>query len=61
MSMYLCRQLTQLTLEKIANYFHKDHSSVINAEKKIKKLMGEKPQIYDQVQDLIKQIRYNNT
>jgi chromosomal replication initiator protein len=52
-AMYVCRELTDLSFPQIAKAFGKsDHTTVIHAVQKIEKLMGEKRQIFDQVNEL---------
>ncbi|HVV20503.1 MAG TPA: chromosomal replication initiator protein DnaA, partial [Pseudonocardiaceae bacterium] len=52
-SMYLCRELTDLSLPKIGQTFGgRDHTTVMHADKKIRKEMAERRRIYDQVQEL---------
>jgi chromosomal replication initiator protein len=57
-SMYLCRELTDLSLPKIGQTFGgRDHTTVMHAEKKIRKEMAERRRIYDQVQELTSRIK----
>ncbi|MBM7368720.1 chromosomal replication initiator protein [Gordonia hydrophobica] len=56
-SMYLCRELTDLSLPKIGETFDRDHSTVIHADRKIRKEMHENRNIYDQVQELTAKIK----
>ncbi|GAA3860320.1 chromosomal replication initiator protein DnaA [Saccharothrix violaceirubra] len=57
-SMYLCRELTDLSLPKIGQTFGgRDHTTVIHADKKIRKEMAERRRIYDQVQELTSRIK----
>ncbi|MGZ4119278.1 MAG: chromosomal replication initiator protein DnaA [Actinomycetota bacterium] len=57
-AMYLCRELTPLSLPKIGDAFGgRDHTTVMHAEGKIKMLMGERRQVYSQVQELTERIR----
>ena len=52
-SMYLFRELTDLSYPSIARLFGgRDHTTVIHAFDKIERLMSERKQIYDQVNDL---------
>ena len=49
-AMYLCRELTDLSLPKIGQQFGgRDHTTVINADRKIRSLMAERRSIYTQV------------
>ena len=57
-AMYLCRELTDLSLPKIGTLFGgRDHTTVIHAYKKIEALMAEKRQVYNQVTELHSRIR----
>jgi chromosomal replication initiator protein len=57
-SMYLCRELTDLSLPKIGQTFGgRDHTTVMHADKKIRKEMAERRRIYDQVQELTARIK----
>lgn len=52
-AMYLCRELTDLSLPRIGEHFGgKDHTTVMYAAKKIGKEMNEKRDTYDQIQEL---------
>jgi chromosomal replication initiator protein len=56
--MYVCRELTDLSYPAIAReYGGRDHTTVIHAVEKIRALMGERRQIYDQVTELMQVIR----
>jgi chromosomal replication initiator protein len=56
--MYVCRELTDLSYPAIAReYGGRDHTTVIHAVEKIRALMGERRQIYDQVTELMQAIR----
>ena len=57
-AMYLCREMTDLSLPKIAEVFNRrDHTTVLNALKKIEALMAEKQSVYNQVSTLTTQIK----
>jgi chromosomal replication initiator protein len=57
-SMYLCRELTAMSLPKIGQTFGgRDHTTVMHADKKIRKEMAERRRIYDQVQELTSRIK----
>ncbi|MGO1560721.1 MAG: chromosomal replication initiator protein DnaA [Actinomycetaceae bacterium] len=57
-AMYLCRELTQLSLPKIGQQFGgRDHTTVMHANRKIKDLMAEKRQVYNQVSELTARIK----
>jgi chromosomal replication initiator protein len=56
--MYLCRELTALSLPKIGEVFGgRDHTTVLHADTKIRSLMRERRQVYSQVQELTARIR----
>jgi chromosomal replication initiator protein len=56
--MYLCRELTDLSLPKIGQQFGgRDHTTVMHAERKVKALMAERRTIYNQVTELTNRIR----
>ncbi|MEU1984704.1 chromosomal replication initiator protein DnaA [Nocardia sp. NPDC019395] len=56
-AMYLCRELTDLSLPKIGQAFGRDHTTVMYAEKKVRKEMSERRRVYDQVQELTARIK----
>ncbi|CAM3191295.1 chromosomal replication initiator protein DnaA [Prescottella defluvii] len=56
-AMYLCRELTDLSLPKIGQTFGRDHTTVMYADKKIRKEMTERRKVYDQVQELTARIK----
>ncbi|MEU4741336.1 chromosomal replication initiator protein DnaA [Actinosynnema sp. NPDC023658] len=57
-SMYLCRELTDLSLPKIGQTFGgRDHTTVMHADKKIRKEMAERRRVYEQVQELTSRIK----
>jgi chromosomal replication initiator protein len=57
-AMYLCRELTDLSLPKIGQHFGgRDHTTVMHAERKIRGLMAERRAIYNQVTELTNRIR----
>ncbi len=56
--MYLFRDLTEYSFPAIAREFGgRDHTTVMHAVEKISSLMGERRQIFDQVNDLIVRIK----
>ncbi len=58
LAMYLCRELTDLSLPKIGDQFGgKDHTTVMYAERKIRKEMTEKRDTYDEIQQLTQLIK----
>jgi chromosomal replication initiator protein len=57
-SMYLCREMTNLSLPKIGQLFGgRDHTTVMHAYKKIAELMKERRSIYNQVTELTTKIK----
>ena len=57
-AMYLCRELTSLSLPKIGQLFGgRDHTTVMYANKKIGELMKERRSIYNQVTELTSRIK----
>jgi len=57
-SMYVFRQLTEMSYPAIAREFGgRDHTTVIHAVEKVEALMQERRQVYDQVTELIRMIK----
>ncbi len=57
-AMYLCREMTSMSLPKIGQLFgNRDHTTVMYANKKIEKLMQERRSVYTQVTELTARIR----
>lgn len=57
-AMYLCRELTELSLPKIGQTFGgRDHTTVMHADRKIRQLMAERRSIYNQVTELTNRIK----
>jgi chromosomal replication initiator protein len=57
-AMYLCRELTDLSLPKIGQQFGgRDHTTVIHADRKIRTLMAERRSTYNQVTELTNRIK----
>jgi chromosomal replication initiator protein len=57
-AMYLCRELTDLSLPRIGQTFGgRDHTTVMHADRKIRKEMAERRRTYDQVQELTSRIK----
>ena len=58
LAMYLCRELTDLSLPKIGDEFGgKDHTTVMYADRKIRKEMTENRGTYDEIQELTQMIK----
>ena len=57
-AMYLCRELTDLSLPKIGALFGgRDHTTVMHADRKIRQLMGERRSIFNQVTELTNRVK----
>ncbi|WP_238992435.1 chromosomal replication initiator protein DnaA [Jiangella ureilytica] len=57
-AMYLCRELTELSLPKIGQHFGgRDHTTVMHAERKIRQLMAERRSVFNQVTELTNRIK----
>lgn len=56
-AMYLCRELTDLSLPKIGQAFGRDHTTVMYAQRKILGEMAHKRDIFDHVKELTTRIR----
>ncbi len=61
-AMYLCRDLTSLSLPKIGQLFGgRDHTTVMYAHKKIAQLMTERRAVYNQITELTNRIKQTST
>ncbi|MEY4039546.1 MAG: hypothetical protein RLZZ52_414 [Actinomycetota bacterium] len=61
-AMYLCREMTNLSLPKIGQLFGgRDHTTVMHACKKIAELMKERRSIYNQVTELTTRIKQRSS
>lgn len=57
-AMYLCRELTAMSLPQIGREFGgRDHTTVMHADRKIRKLMNEKHAVFNQVTELTNRIK----
>lgn len=56
-AMYLCRELTDLSLPKIGQAFGRDHTTVMYAQKKILNEMAYRREVFDHVKELTTRIR----
>ncbi len=57
-AMYLCRELTQLSLPKIGQQFGgRDHTTVMNADRRIRKDLAERRNVFHQVTELTTRIK----
>ncbi|MHA7275847.1 chromosomal replication initiator protein DnaA [Arthrobacter sp. HLT1-21] len=58
-AMYLCRELTDMSLPKIGQELGgRDHTTVIHADRKIRELMAERRAIFNQVTELTNRIKH---
>ncbi len=58
-AMYLCRELTEMSLPKIGQQFGgRDHTTVMHADRKIRQLMAERRSVYNQVSELTNRIKH---
>jgi chromosomal replication initiator protein len=56
-AMYLCRELTDLSLPKIGQAFGRDHTTVMYAQKKILNEMAYRREVFDHVKELTSRVR----
>lgn len=57
-AMYLCRELTELSLPKIgAQFGNRDHTTVMYAERKINQLLAERRSVFNQVSELTNRVK----
>ncbi|MGI8768784.1 MAG: chromosomal replication initiator protein DnaA [Propionibacteriaceae bacterium] len=57
-AMYLCRELTDMSLPKIGLQFGgRDHTTVMHADRKIRQLLSERRQVFNQVTELTNRIK----
>ncbi len=57
-AMYLCRELTDMSLPTIGKEFGgRDHTTVMHADRKIRELMAQKHAVYNQVTELTARIK----
>ncbi|GLZ81163.1 chromosomal replication initiator protein DnaA [Actinorhabdospora filicis] len=60
-AMYLCRELTDLSLPRIGQAFGgRDHTTVMHADRKIRKQMAERRTLYNQIAELTNRIKQQN-
>jgi len=59
-AMYLCRELTSLSLPKIGQLIGRDHTTVMYANSKITDLIKERRSIYNQIADLTHVIKQSS-
>jgi chromosomal replication initiator protein len=59
-AMYLCRELTELSLPRIGQAFGgRDHTTVMHADRKIRQHMAERRSLYNQIAELTNRIKQN--
>jgi chromosomal replication initiator protein len=57
-AMYLCRELTELSLPKIGQAFGgRDHTTVMHANRKVREQLTERRQTYNEVTELTNRIK----
>ncbi len=57
-AMYLCRELTDMSLPRIGQQFGgRDHTTVMHADRKIRQLMAERRSVFNQVTELTNRIK----
>jgi chromosomal replication initiator protein len=57
-AMYLCRELTELSLPRIGQAFGgRDHTTVMHADRKIRLQMSERRSLYNQIAELTNRIK----
>ncbi|GAA4210603.1 chromosomal replication initiator protein DnaA [Actinocatenispora rupis] len=57
-AMYLCRELTDLSLPRIGQAFGgRDHTTVMHADRKIRRQMAERRSLYNQIAELTNRIK----
>jgi chromosomal replication initiator protein len=56
-SMYLCRELTDLSLPKIGEAFNRDHTTVLHSVDKVKRVLRSDRAVFDRVTQLTQDLR----
>jgi chromosomal replication initiator protein len=56
-AMYLCRELTDLSLPKIGEAFQRDHTTVLHSVDKVKKILRSDRAVFDRVTQLTQDLR----
>ena len=56
-SMYLCRELTDLSLPKIGQAFQRDHTTVLHSVDKVKRILRSDRAVFDRVTQLTQDLR----
>ena len=55
--MYLCRELTDLSLPKIGEHFNRDHTTVLHSVDKVKRILRSDRAVFDRVNQLTQELR----
>jgi chromosomal replication initiator protein len=55
--MYLCRELTDLSLPKIGEQFQRDHTTVLHSVEKVKRILRSDRAVFDRVTQLTQDLR----
>jgi chromosomal replication initiator protein len=55
--MYLCRELTDLSLPKIGQAFQRDHTTVLHSVDKVKRILRSDRAVFDRVTQLTQDLR----
>ena len=56
-AMYLCRELTALSLPKIGEQFNRDHTTVLHSVEKVKRILRSDRAVFDRVNQLTQELR----
>ncbi|MGF1617127.1 MAG: chromosomal replication initiator protein DnaA [Acidimicrobiia bacterium] len=56
-SMYLCRELTDLSLPRIGEAFNRDHTTVLHSVEKVKRVLRSDRAVFDRVTQLTQDLR----
>jgi chromosomal replication initiator protein len=56
-AMYLCRELTDLSLPKIGEHFQRDHTTVLHSVEKVKRILRSDRAVFDRVTQLTQDLR----
>ena len=56
-AMYLCRELTDLSLPKIGEHFNRDHTTVLHSVEKVKRILRSDRAVFDRVNQLTTELR----
>lgn len=56
-AMYLCRELTDLSLPKIGAQFNRDHTTVLHSVEKVKRVLRSDRAVFDRVNQLTQELR----